>query len=470
MALQPHLFSFRRPPNCFLAVRLESYRLQHLRAERKGGKWILSGVESTSVPDGGSPFDALIHVCSRRPRGSRTGLLLFLPLEYYTLHCAHYPVSLRDELEQVLEYDRGENVFLDEERCATLCGDPADDGAMLAVPIYAMLNETLDKARQAVLAHGFSAWTVIPDGLGLCGAGILNGSGECFHIALPDGKGVEEVELFRLHSGVPVEAARMALSSAVKHVEPRLATSEGKGRSILGIITEDGDEQPSLAEFHQVQRVPLSEPLLATWTRGQLGSGRIRGFGDEVDVRPFRIPKDVLVCLVLLAAFLAAGFFHASTSEGLRQRNAHHESARKRLEAMVEPLLEMQERMVRLQDAENVEKKHAQRGFSTVALLRMLTDLTPDDTWVSVLKARDDQNVVTLQGESSSTVKYMTILSAVRGFAKVDLISPVRTSPGRNKEIFSIKILVEPATLNDLLSLSYGQDKEASDIRAREAT
>lgn len=470
MAWQPYLFSLRRPPNRFLAVRLDSFRLQHLRAERKGGTWILSGVESTSVPDGGSPFDALTQVCSRQPRGSRTGLLLFLPLEYYTLHCAHYPVSLRDELERVLEYDRGENVFLDEERCSILCGDPADDGAMLAVPIYAMLKETLDKARQAVQAHGFSAWTVIPDGLGLCGAGILNGSGECSHIALSGGKGVEEVELYRLHSGVPVEAARMALSSAVKHVEPRLATPEGKGRSILGIITEDGDGQPSLAEFHQVRRVPLSEPLLAAWTRGQLGSGLIRGFGDEVDVRPFRMPRDILVCLVLVAAFLAAGFFHASTSEGLRQRNAHHESARKRLEAMVEPLLEMQERMVRLQDLEKVEKEHAQRGFSTVALLRMLTDVTPDDTWISTLKVRGDQNVLNLQGESSSTIRYMTILSAVRGFAKVDLTSPVRSSPGRNKEIFSIRITVEPAALNDLLSLSYGEDKEASATRAREAT
>ncbi|HSV41942.1 MAG TPA: PilN domain-containing protein, partial [Methanomassiliicoccales archaeon] len=427
-------------------------------------------VESASVPDGASPFDALIQVCSRRPGGSRTGLLLFLPLEYYTLHCAHYPVSLRDELERVLEYDRGENVFLDEERCATLCGDPADDGAMLAVPIYAMLNETLDKARQAAQAHGFSAWTVIPDGLGLRGSGILNGSGGCFHIALSGGKGVEEVELYRFHSGVPVEAARMAPCSALKHVEPRLAASEGNGRSSLGIMTEDGDGQPSLAGFQKVRPVPLSEPLLATWTRGQLGSGRIRGFGDEVDVRPLRIPKDFLVCLVLVAAFLAVGFFHAFTSEGLRQRNAHHESARKRLEAMAEPLLEMQERMDRLQDVEDVERKHAQRGFSTVALLRMLTDVTPDDTWVSVLQVRDDQNVVHLQGESSSTVRYMTILSAVRGFAKVDLTSPVRTSPGRNKEIFSIKIMVEPATLNELLSLSYGQDKEASDVRAREAT
>jgi Tfp pilus assembly protein PilN len=461
----------RRPAKRFAVFSIDGRKVQRLTAERRGRAWTCSAVDAVPVLEGESPFEALAGLRPEAMAG-RTGAILILALDLYTLHAARYPAALGTDLERTLEFDRAENVFLDEERSLFAHGEPARDGHMLSVPVYAVAKETMDKARKALHAEAFSSWTVVPSAMALPAEELKTDErAGTSHVAVDGGDGLE---LFRIHSGQPIEAMPVDRQEAAGHLRLLLdgqgglpgglrilvsGASGGHGQADTGDPGDEGDPRGMLTEGSQgVRETRLLTPLLEAQARTLLNKEVLRAFGDPLDVRPLTIPREAAALLVLVLAFLALGLFQAHRSDLLAERNQQLKDKRKHLEEVVEPLLAMQERIVKAREMERLQREHAAKGYSPAALLRMLTDVTPPETWLNSLNIRDDQKQLQLQGESLSTVQYMTILSAVRGFSRVDMAAAVRTNPATGKEIFSLRIEVDPSALALLLTQSYSED------------
>ena len=105
-----------------LAVYVEQQRVEVLRAHRQWRSWQIDSVESFEVPEG-EPIYEYLQRLNIRPRDSKaTTLVLFLPLTFYTFHREHYPAGLQDQLQEALNFDWQENLFLEHERTLHFSG------------------------------------------------------------------------------------------------------------------------------------------------------------------------------------------------------------------------------------------------------------------------------------------------------------------------------------------------------------
>ena len=100
-------------------------------------------------------------------RGDRkaTTLVLFLPLTFYTFHREHYPAGLQDQLQEALNFDWQENLFLEHERTLHFSGPAVPVNHNLSVPIFSLQREIFDKFHQVLGAANFQNFRIIPTAL-----------------------------------------------------------------------------------------------------------------------------------------------------------------------------------------------------------------------------------------------------------------------------------------------------------------
>ena len=152
-------------PRQLLAVYVEQQRVEILRAHRQWRSWLIDAVEHFEVPQGETAYDCLQRL-NLRPRNRRaTSLILFLPLTFYTFHREHYPSALQDQLQEALNYDWQENLFLEHERTLHFSGPAIPLNHHLSVPIFSLQREIFEKFEQVLGAASFQSFRVIPSAL-----------------------------------------------------------------------------------------------------------------------------------------------------------------------------------------------------------------------------------------------------------------------------------------------------------------
>lgn len=137
------------------------------------------------------------------------------------------------------------------------------------------------------------------------------------------------------------------------------------------------------------------------------------------------------VCGVLLLAVVAAPF--VLNLRAIAEADAHIAALKPRV-AQVEAL---RQRQAAENNGADVFAAEAMRTGSTLQALAALTDILPDDTWLSALSLR--QRVLIFTGQSARAARLITALSADPMFHNPVFVTPVTRADSEGTDLFSIR-------------------------------
>lgn len=445
-----------RPTN-LCAIYIEARQIEVLRATRKWRSWVVEPAERFHVPEGESIFDFLQYL-NMRPKGRKgSALLLFLPSTFYSVHREHYPPSIRDHLEEAINFDWQENIFHEYERTLHFAGPSLRMSQHISVPIFSLPKEIHEKLQQTLNAHLFHTFTILPSALAF----------ESFLPPLPPGGEKPLQILGRVLDGSQLEIHRffnrVFLDSVLVDHSPNslklfsenlrcMGSGDGNGAGaepVIHLLCTDHECADASGEYGKewadrgLPVIPLNinKTFVEIWVRQLLLKDTIHTFDSGILLKPWEMPKAVWPVLALVVFFAAYAFFQFNSSENLTQDNKRLRRQLTQLEVQWKPIEELQTRISKFQEDRKTLSEFSREGYPLLELLTYLTQITPEDTWLNYLSLRKGQ--VVIRGESKSAIRYLSDLSKVDGMTDVKFASPVTRNPTSDMERFNVQLQLD---------------------------
>lgn len=451
-------FLKRTQPKQLIAVYVEPGQIEVVRGRKKWRSWEMDPPESQPVSVGESVFDCLQRLNLRPRRGQAAAFLCVAARSFYSFHREYYPLALKDQLQDVLEFDWDENLFYEGDRTLHFAAPPSTGDERLVVPVFSMRSETYEKFYQATGGSSFQYFTVVPSAL-THGWPVQAAGDE--QEAQPEliGRCLDDrsIELNQFSDGVLVDSlllnrGRKATRLFLDGMDLFSSPENGKGRSIV-LLCKPGDSPGALGEEAKESsgfvNLDVGESFLGPWLAALLGRDRVAGFGDPLVLKPREIPKVVLPILALMVVYALFASFQLRAHHNLAVDFQSLQVQRKQLEAKWHPIEERRTRMAQLQQDKKSLSQFDSRGYPILELLTLLTEITPQDTWLEFFSVNDKE--IRIRGQSKAAVKYVSELSKVEGFGKVSLVSPIRRDPRSDSERFYLRIEINSKKLKQTL-------------------
>lgn len=447
-------------PKQLLAVYIEPHQIDILRARRKWRSWEIDSVEQFPVPDGEAIYDSLQRLNLRPRSKGNTALVLFLPRLYYGFHREHYPASLENNLEEALAFDWPENVFQEPEQSFHFSSKAMTVNHHLSVPIFSLRHDIYEKFYQAMGGGNFQTFNVLPTALNY----------RVFLDRDPMREEASEIEIF----GRTVDSSHLEVhkfykgflldSVIIRNDEDQLRLFRESLRSLNG--TEPGEAvsirlicQPN--EYNRAyvtqwrnedlpfEMFEVESPLLSLWIEDLLRQDSIQTFNPPLILKPWEVPKAAYVIIAIILGYSLYAFYQVNAYDSLLQTSHMLKRQRAQLEAQWKPIEQLQNRIGKFQEDQKALAQFGNEGYPMLGILTLLTEVTPQDTWLNYLSLR--QGELMLRGESTSAIKYLTELSKVKGFEDVRFASPVTRNPSSDMERFNLQIRLNQAVLQRVL-------------------
>lgn len=447
-------------PKRLLAVYVEPRQVAIVRARRKWRTWEVDSVEQLPVPEGEGLYDFLQRLNLRpRGRGGAT-LLLLLPRLYYGFHREHYPVALGDNLEEALAFDWPENIFHEPEQTLHFFGKAISVSHHISIPIFSLQNDIYEKFYNALGGASFQHFNIIPTApnysafLNQTAAEADTSEVEIF------GRPVDQscLEVHKFYKGVLIDSniVRKETEQFKLFRESLLGLdgSEGAEHIPIKIICQPGDASADHALQWRDTDLPieilqLENPLLLFLIDHLLEKDTIETFNPPLLLKPWQVPKAAWAILLLVAAFSLHAFYRVESYDSLVVKSQLLKKQRTQLEAQWKPIEQLQNRVGKFEQDQQALTQFGDQGYPMLGLLTLLTEVTPQDTWLNYLSLR--QGELMLRGESASAIKYLTELSKVKGFDDARFASPVTRNPSSDKERFNLQIKLNMGALKKTL-------------------
>lgn len=459
-------FSKHRPRH-LTAVYVEPGHVEILRAHRQWRKWNIDSVEQQSMPEGESIFDSLQRL-NLKPRGrSSNALLLFLPRPFYSFHREHYPASLKDHLEETLSFDWQENVFLEGDRTLAFSGPPTPVDGHISVPIFSLQRKDHEKFHQVLGGALFQSFAVVPTALcTLCFLPLLppsdgDGDGDGASSLRFIGRvvGSEHLEIHRYYNGQFLDSVVIGLSPDQVKLFLENLQCLGSGTCpdpvpVHILCTGQECEEQVLDPWSEAslpfRLVSLEEPVILHWVKHLLKQDAIQTFEAPLLLKPWQVPRIAWPLLALVVCYSIFAVYEAQTLKRAQDsvRKLKRESAQ--LETQWKPIEEFQTRIAKFQEDQKTLSQFNDEGYPLIEILSLLTQITPDDTWLNYLSVRKGQLV--LRGESKSAIRYLSELSKLEGFSDVRFASPVTRNPSSEYERFNVQLQIDLEKLRKTLA------------------
>jgi len=448
-------------PKQLLAVYVEPHQVDVLRARRKWRTWQTESVEQFTVPDGEAIYDFLQRL-NLRPRARRgTALLLLLPRLYYGFHREHYPAALKDNLEEALGFDWPENVFHGPEQTLHFFGQAASIDHQLSVPIFSLRYDIYEKFYQALVGSNFQTFNVLPAAPSY-GALLTN---EAFRQEPSDveicGRVINSsyLEIHKFYKGLLLDSAMIRKDGEqLRLFRESLRSLDGTGSSEsipIHLICQAGEWSKDYVRQWREQDLPLQlieieNPLVSYWMEHLLTQDAIQTFNPPLLLKPWEIPKASYVVFAMILFYSLYAFYQTKSYDRLWESSQLLNKQRAQLEAQWKPIEKLQTRIGKFQEDQQALAQFGDQGYPMLGILTLLTEVTPQDTWLNYLSLRERE--LTLRGESSSAIKYLTELSKVKGFEDVRFASPVTRNPSSDKERFNVQMKLNVQLLQGILA------------------
>jgi hypothetical protein len=444
-------------PRELLAVYVEQQRIEILRAHRHWRAWQIDSVENFEVPETESIYDFLQRL-NLRPKGkNKTTLLLFLPLTFYNFHKEHYPLGLEDQLHEALSFDWQENVFLEHERTLNFPGPPVALNHDLSVPLFSLQRDIFDKFLQVLSAASFQNFRIIPTALAYK-AFLTSGA------SLPESPELEifarildslNLELHRFYKGQFLDSMlickdRGDMAVFLEHLH---ATGNGLGGQFppIRLICTDGETfkaesfQHSFSDRVSFEVEPIKDSLLSRWVPYLFEQEVIQTFDAPLFLKPWQIPRIAWPLLALIAIYVTFALYLVHTHRQLQEVSQQLKKEIAQLEMQWKPIEQLQTRIAKFQEDQKTLSQFNSEGYPLLEILILLSQTTPEDTWLNYFSIRKGQ--IILRGDSKSAIKYLPELSKIEGFSEVRFASPVTRSPTSDDERFNVQLQVDSEKL-----------------------
>lgn len=444
-------------PRQLLALYVEQQRVEVLRAHRQWRSWQVDSVERFEIPESESIYDYLQRLNLRPLNRKATTLILILPLTFYTFHREHYPAGLSDQLQEALNYDWQENIFLEHERTLHFSGPAIPLNHHLSVPIFSLQREIFEKFQQVLGAPSFQDFRIIPS------APMYR----AFAASQPQSKDDPDLaiyarlidsshlEVHRFYQGQLLDSmlfgkGRDDMRLFLEHLRS-LGNGQGEQPTPIHLICTDGElgrtkAYQDLCEdaiSFEIQR--LDGTLISSWVTYLLNQDQIQTFDAQLFLKPWKIPRIVWPILAMLGFYSIFAVYQIhlhknlqDTSRRLKKEIAHQETEWK-------PIEQLQTRIAKFQEDQKTLSEFNREGYPLYELLGVLSHTTPADTWLNYFSIRKGQ--IILRGDSKSAIKYLSELSKIEGFSDVRFASPVTRSPSSEDERFNVQFQLDPEKL-----------------------
>jgi hypothetical protein len=465
-------FATEHRPKQLLAVYVEQQRVEILRAHRQWRSWQIDSVEHFEVPEA-EPIYEYLQRLNLRPRDRKaTTLVLFLPLIFYTFHREHYPAGLQDQLQEALNFDWQENIFLEHERTLHFSGPAVPVNHSLSVPIFSLQREIFDKFHQVLGAGNFQNFRIIPTSL-------------VYRAFLPSGQasgGTMELEIYaRLIDSSHLELHRFYKG---QFLDSMLI---GKNRDNLRVflehlrLAEDGLDSGSSVPIHLIctdseqlkvkacerfytdeisfQIEPIEGSLVSHWVAYLLEQNQIQTFDAQLLLKPWKIPRIAWPLLAMAAMYSIFALYEFNTYSQFQETSRRLKREIAQLETQWKPIEQLQTRIAKFQEDQKTLSEFNLEGYPLFEILTILTQTTPEDTWLNYFSVRKRQ--IILRGDSKSAIKFLSELSKVEGFSDVRFASPVTRSPTSEDERFNVQFQVDPEKLRktiEAMGINKGEE------------
>ena len=443
-----------RPTNLY-AVYVESGRVEVLRAHRKWRTWEIEPAEQFQIPDGESIFTFLQNM-NLKPR-TKTGsaLLLLLPNTFYSIHKEQYPLSLKEHLEEAITFDWQENIFHELDKSVHFFGPPVPLDQSISVPIFSIQREIYDKFHLALNGSLFHTFTVAPTALSY--ASFLPG------LVLPEedepleniARLVDDshIEIHRFYRGSYLDSLVIGNSYSSLELFRQNLRCQGNGDESsktphihLLCLRDEYQKAQDFSRNWTEQQLPvqlhfLNESFVSNWVRYLLVQESVYTFDTELLLKPWHVPQAVWPLIAAMFLFALFAFYQVHSTERLVVANKQVKTQLNQLENRWKPIEELQNRISKFQEDKKTLAEFNKEAYPLMELLSVLTQVTPDDTWLNFLSLRKGQLI--LRGESKSAIKYLSELSKTDGLTDVKFASPVTRNPASDQERFNVQLQLD---------------------------
>ena len=438
-----------RPTNLY-AVYVEPMRIEVLQAHRHWRSWEIGVAEQSRVPRGESVFDHLQYL-NLKPKGRKgSALLAIVSSVFYSVHSEHYPLSIKDQLDDAINFDWQENIFQEYDRTLYFSGPPVVLNQNVSVPVFSIQRQIYDKLNHALNGTLFHTFAVMPSALSFSALLPLidDGGEECEIVAR--GLDDENLEVHRFYRGAFLDCAVVGKSfHGLKLFGEQLKCLGNEERQQhLHLVYAPGEsnaaESPAATWAMsglpvKVQEVP--ESLVASCLRRLLKQDAVHTFDSEILLKPWQIPRIAAPLAALIFIFALYGLYQSHLTTSMVQASNGLKVQIHQLEARWKPIEELQTRITKFQEDQKTLSQFKSEDYQLLELLSFLTQLTPDDTWLNYLSLRQGQLII--RGESKSAIKYLAELSKTEGLSDVKFASPVTRDPGTDMERFNVQLQVD---------------------------
>jgi Tfp pilus assembly protein PilN len=437
-----------------VAVYVEEQRVEVLRAHRQWRSWQIDSTEGFDVPEGEPIFEYLQHL-NLRPRGAKTALVLFLPLTFYSFHREHYPSGLQDQLQEAVNFDWQENIFLEHERTLHFSGPAVLLNYQLSVPIFSLQRDIYDKFYQVLGAANFQKFRIIPSALAYKAFSSSNPAPTDapkleIYARLIDNR---QLELHRLYDGELLDSMLVgrARDNHQVFLEHLRWSSEDADEQLLPIRLICTDGEALKVEAYKrlccdideitVEVEPLEDLLVSHWVKYFLQQDQIQTFDAQLLLKPWTVPRIAWPLLALVGLYSLFAFYQLHTHSKLQEASRRLKREIAQLETQWKPIEQLQTRIAKFQEDQKTLSEFNLEGYPMFEIMTLLSQTTPDDTWLNYFSIRKGQ--IILRGDSKSAIKYLSELSKIEGFGDVRFASPVTRSPSGDDERFNVQFQVD---------------------------
>jgi len=415
--------------------------------------WQIDSPEQIPESDGEPLFDVLQRLNIRPKSRKGSALLLILPRSYYCFHREVYPASLQDRLEEALTFDWQENLFHEHASSLYFAGNPVSVDHYLSVPIFSIQRDIYEKFEEVLGSNFFETFAVIPS--------VLSYS---FFVATPSadedspnqqllGRILDEsqMEINRFHDGQLIDSVlvhrgnndlnifreNMRCIEGAESQEPLRLLATWTSEECTGDYGRVWEENENLP----IQVHTLQDPLVSYMVKHLTEQEKIRTFDIPLVLKPWEIPKVVWPLLGVVGLFLMFSLFQLYFLHRAKVDDSNLTKQIAQLESQWKPIERLQTQITKLQEDQKTLSEFKRTGYPLLEMLTLLTQMTPEDTWLNYLSLRNDQ--LMLRGESKSAIKYLSDLSKIEGFTDVRFASPVTRNPSSDLERFNVQLQLD---------------------------
>ncbi len=400
-------------------------------AHRKRRTWKISEIQKI-------PSDNLFEFTTRLKEPKKTFLIGIIPRSLYHFTRSIYPSSLKNNLNEIIQYYKDENVLFKND-CFYITSTPLTDESGILAPALSLKKSTYERIIQMFNANSFKNYLIIPDTY-IVESFLKQQDSIPYHTNTWILQKGSEKSMIAIQSHVPTITESITVNPYNRDMVNLFRQKLNMAEKVIGI--SDSSTFFNDITAREIDIVVNTSDFFKQAVSGLLNYQKVDGFDSSVRLNFPKIPRTLFIPLLGIMLVVATGIYVHSTVSQTRNHLAMLKAEKRALEQKWSPIENQQKMIDKLEEDKRNLQITLSQGIPLLKVLEVLTQTTPQDTWLNYLVINSN-NTMFLRGESGSAVRYVSALSKIPGFKNVSFASPVRKNTRTQKEYFNIKLVVD---------------------------